>query len=60
MITVPKWNKRYNQRKLINHFNKLLDTNTEMIDRNAESNWMVPKTRKVAKKRNFPLVIEDE
>ena len=31
-----------------------------MTDCNAESNWMVPKARKVAKKRNFPLVEDDE
>ena len=31
-----------------------------MTDSNAEHNWMVPKARKVAKKRDFPLAIDDE
>ena len=37
-----------------------MDANTRMTDSNAESNWMVRKARKVAKKRNFSLTIDDE
>ena len=36
-----------------------MDTNSRMTDSNAESNWMVPKARKVAKTEVF-LVIDDE
>ena len=49
MIIVPKWNKRNNQRIIDKSFFKLLDTINRMTDSNAESNWMVPKARKVAK-----------
>ena len=49
MIIVPKWNKRINQRNNDKSFYKLLDTNNRMTDSNAESNWMVPKARKVVK-----------
>ena len=49
MISVPKWDKRNNQRKIDKSFYKLLDTINRMTDRNAESNWMIPKARKVAK-----------
>ena len=49
MITVPKWNKRINQRKIDKSFYKLLDTNNRMTDSNVESNWMLPKAKKVAK-----------
>ena len=31
-----------------------------MIDSNAESNWMSPKARKVARRRKFPLVIDNQ
>ena len=37
MISVPKWNKRNNQRKLINHFIKLLDTINHMNNKKAEN-----------------------
>ena len=60
MITVPKWDKRNNQQKIDEPFYRLLDTNNRMTESNAESNWMIPKTRKVVKKRNFPLVLDDE
>ena len=34
-------------------FYKLLDTNSRMTDSNAENNWKVPKTKKVAKNGTF-------
>ena len=37
MITVPKWDKRNNQRKSISHFFKLLDTVNRMNNNKAES-----------------------
>ena len=49
MIFVPKWDERTYQRKFDKSFYKLLDTNSRMPDSSAESNWMVPKARKVAK-----------
>ena len=48
MMIVPKWDKQNNQRKIDTSFYKLLNTNNRMTDSNAESNWMVPKTKIVA------------
>ena len=38
MITVPKWDKRNNQRIFDKSFCKVLDTSNRMTDSNAESN----------------------
>ena len=48
MIFVPKWNKRIKWRIIDESFYKLLDTSNRMTDSNAESNWMVPKAKKLA------------
>ena len=53
MIIVLKCDKRNNQRKFYKSFYKLMDTNNRMTDSNAESNWMVPKAREVAKNGTF-------
>ena len=37
MITVPKWDKRNNQRKLISRFSKVLDTINRMINNKTEN-----------------------
>ena len=53
MITVPKWNKQINWRKIDKSFYELLDTINRMTDSNAESNWLIPTARKVAKNGTF-------
>ena len=53
MIIEPKWDERRNQRIIDKSFYKLLDTKNWMNDSNAESNWMVPEARKVAKNGTF-------
>ena len=52
-LIITDVSKENNQRITDKPFQKILNTNNRMTDSNAESNWMVPKARKVAKNGTF-------
>ena len=53
MNIVTKWDKPSNKRIFDKSFQKRLDTNNRMTDSNAESNWIVPEARQMARKGIF-------